>query len=112
MDRKDPTVRDLAKGIRHKGLLQPFLITLDQVILAGNRRRVPCQSTREEKRSRAAYPGAFGAMSDSGEDEGDGRGELSGRRRVSWLGVGEKERCTRRAKVPPSIKLRSKRIIG
>lgn len=43
VDRKDPTVRDLAKDIRHNGLLQPFLITLDHVILAGHRRRVACQ---------------------------------------------------------------------
>jgi hypothetical protein len=53
-------------------------------------------------------------MSDSGDDqgEGDGRGELSGRRRESLLGLGAKRRCTRRAKVPPSIKIRYKRLIG
>jgi hypothetical protein len=43
VDRKDPTVRDLATDIRQNGLLQPFLITLDHVILAGHRRRVACQ---------------------------------------------------------------------
>jgi hypothetical protein len=65
---------------------------------------------REEKRSLVGSPGAFGAMSDSGE--GDGRGELSGRRRESLLGVGEKKRSTRRAKMPHGTKIRSKRLIG
>lgn len=43
IDHNDPDVIALAKLIREQGLLEPLVITLDDVILSGHRRRVACQ---------------------------------------------------------------------
>jgi hypothetical protein len=39
----DPDVQDLAAGIRRDGLLEPLVVTLDNYILSGHRRRVACK---------------------------------------------------------------------
>lgn len=39
----DPDVRHLADLIRQHGLLEPLIITMDDVILSGHRRRVACE---------------------------------------------------------------------
>jgi hypothetical protein len=56
VDRNDPAVRDLAEDIGENGLLQPFLVTQDHVILAGHRRRVACQIARKEVVPVYIYP--------------------------------------------------------
>jgi hypothetical protein len=43
VDPDDPQVRDLAKLVESQGLLEPLVVTLDNVILSGHRRRVACQ---------------------------------------------------------------------
>ncbi|MBP3953998.1 ParB N-terminal domain-containing protein [Gemmata sp. G18] len=46
VDPTDPDIRALAKKICQQGLLEPIVITLDDVILSGHRRRVACQLAR------------------------------------------------------------------
>jgi len=43
VDPSDPQVRELAKLIGEQGLLEPIVVTQDNVILSGHRRRVACQ---------------------------------------------------------------------
>jgi hypothetical protein len=39
----DPQTKALAKRVKEEGLLEPIVLTLDDVILSGHRRRVACQ---------------------------------------------------------------------
>jgi hypothetical protein len=45
----DPTIVDLGQGIAAKGLLEPIVATLDDVIVSGHRRRAGCQVAGLEK---------------------------------------------------------------
>jgi hypothetical protein len=46
VDPAAPDVQELAKSIRKKGLLEPLVITTDNIILSGHRRRVACLLAR------------------------------------------------------------------
>lgn len=43
VDPSDPNVIALANSIVEHGLLEPFVVTLDEMLISGHRRRVGCQ---------------------------------------------------------------------
>lgn len=43
VDPKDPAVVHLAQSIRSHGLLEPIVVTLDDVVVSGHRRRIACR---------------------------------------------------------------------
>jgi hypothetical protein len=43
VDENDPEIVALAESIREHGVKEPFVVTLDNVIISGNRRRVACR---------------------------------------------------------------------
>jgi hypothetical protein len=43
VDSSDPAVRELADSVRRNGVLEPIVVTQDDVIVSGHRRRVACQ---------------------------------------------------------------------